>query len=113
MSVNGEMPFALIFPDILLVHGHAHQMRHDFRESVIVIAFHPDHFNSMTRIRKLADVAQKLPMLFGQAAEIEVAENVAQKNQALEFHGLQEMKRFPGATDFRTQVQIRDDYGVK
>src|SRR5258707_11541053 len=98
MSVDGEVALSGKLPDILLVHGYAHQMRHNFGQSVIVIAFHPDDFNPMTRIRKLADIAQKLPMLFGQAAEIEVAENVAQKNQALEFHGLQEMKRFPGAT---------------
>ena len=34
------------------------------RQSVVVVAFHPYHFDLALGIRKLADVAEKLPMLF-------------------------------------------------
>jgi hypothetical protein len=42
---------------------------------VIVIAFDPYDFDLALGIRKLADVSEKLPVFFFQAAEIEVGEN--------------------------------------
>src|SRR5258708_25773425 len=99
MSVDREMALAGKFPDILLVNRYANQMRHDFRQSMIVIALHPDHFNPMARIRKLADVPEKLPLLFRQAAKVEVAENVAQKDQTLQLDAAQEIERLRGPAD--------------
>src|SRR5258708_12858642 len=93
MGVDGKLP------DILLVNRYANQMRHDFRQSMIVIALHPDHFNPMARIRKLADVPEKLPVLFRQAAKVEVAENVAQKDHALDLDAPQEIQRLRAPPD--------------
>ncbi len=42
VSVDGQVPLAAVFPHIALVHRHANQMRHHFRQAMVVIAFHPD-----------------------------------------------------------------------
>jgi hypothetical protein len=78
-----------------LVNAHAHQVRHDVGEAVVVIAFHPHDFDIALGIRQLADVAEKLPVVFGQAGEVKIGENVAQQNQPL--------KRF----SFSTRVASR------
>ncbi len=46
VSVNGEVANALILPHILPIDGDADQMRHQVRESLIVIAFDPNDFRS-------------------------------------------------------------------
>src|SRR6266852_9672530 len=56
-------------------------MGHDFGQAVVVIAFDPDHFNVALGIGELANEAEKFPVLFFQAPEIEVGENITQKNQ--------------------------------
>src|SRR5260370_4131991 len=45
MSMYGQVAFSLELPEILLIHTHAHQVCHEMRESMVVIAFHPHHFN--------------------------------------------------------------------
>ena len=57
MTVYGNVAMALITPLILLVHANTDQVRHDFREAVVVIAFHPDYFDVALWIGKFADVA--------------------------------------------------------
>src|SRR5260370_22972059 len=84
MAVDRQMPPPSVVPRILLVHGNADQMRHHFGQSVIVIALHPDDFDVMLGIGELADVAQELPVLFGQEAELEVGKDVAQPDQTPE-----------------------------
>ena len=84
VAVNGEMAAALKLPLVFLVHFHAHQVRHDVAEPAIVIALHPDHFNAALGIGEFADVAEELPVGFGQAAKVEVGKNVAQQDQAAE-----------------------------
>lgn len=106
------MAQAGIIPGIFLVDAHPDQVRHDVGESVIVIAFHPDHFDMTLGIRQLADQAKKFPVLFGEPREIQVGEDVAQQNQAVETIFFQDKGRFAGMTGRGSQVEIREDQRV-
>jgi len=109
VSVDGHMPLPGKLPLILLIHRYANQVGHDLSKSVIVVAFNPDHFLFMLGIGELADIPQKLPMLLGQAAEIQVSKNIAQQDQPPEVQGLQEFQRVLCATYLGSQVEIRDN----
>ena len=52
-------------------------------------------------------------MLFGQAAEVQIGEDVAQQNQPLEPDRLQESQRGVRLTDFGTQMQIGNNDGIE
>jgi inorganic triphosphatase YgiF len=78
VPVNGEMAKARVVPGVLLKHTHADEMRHDVGETEVVVALNPHHFDLALGIRQLADGAQELPVLFLEATEIEVSEDVAQ-----------------------------------
>jgi len=101
VAVDGQMPLAGIVPFVLLIHGNAHQVRHDFRQPVVVIAFHPHYFHSVLGVGKLADVAEKLPVLLGQTPEVEVGKDVTQQDQPLELDGLQKLQGIPRPADVR------------
>ena len=88
VAVDGQMPLAGVVPLVFLIYGNTYQMRHDFRQPVVVIAFYPNHFYAMLGVGELADIAQKLPVLLGQTAEVEVGEDIAQEDQPLELDGL-------------------------
>jgi len=108
VAVDGHVLFAGKFPFILLVHGNAHQVRHYFRQAVVMVAFHPHHFFFMFGIGKLADVPQKFPMVFGQAAEVEIGKDIAQQDETPEVNGAQEIQRILGPADLGSQVEIRN-----
>ena len=55
MSMDGQMPLAGIIPRILLVNRNADQMRHHFRQAMIVVPLHPDHFHVVLGVRQLAN----------------------------------------------------------
>lgn len=112
VSVNGNVALALIVPYVLLIYRDTDQMRHQLSQAVIMVSFHPDHFNVMLGIRELADIRKKLPVLFGEPPEIEVCEDVSKKDKALELRGLQKLQRIPGAAYLRAEMQIRDDDGI-
>jgi hypothetical protein len=82
VAVDGDVAQTLIFPLIFLVHADADQMRHDFGQAVVVIAFDPDDFDVALGIGELANEAEKFPVLFFQASEIEVGKDIAQQNEA-------------------------------
>lgn len=113
MAVNCHMTLAIEFPRIMLIHRDPDQVRHEFRQPVIVVPFHPDNFNLVPGIGELADVAQEFPVLLGQSAEIQVGEDVAQKNQARKLGALQELQGVRGAAYLRTKVQVGNNNGVK
>jgi hypothetical protein len=83
MPVNRQMMDAVKIPFILLVDVNADQMRHHVGQTMIVIPLNPNHCDSTFRIRQLANVTEKLPVFFLKAAEIQVAENIAQQDQAV------------------------------
>jgi hypothetical protein len=112
MSVDGDVAQAPIFPLIFLIHADAHQMRHDFGESTIVIAFHPDHFDLALGIGELPNEAEKFPVLFFQTSEIEVGKDVSQKDETAIFCFLKNAQSLASAAHVRAEVQIREDQRV-
>ncbi len=112
MTVDRDVPQSAVLPGIMLVNAHAHQVRHDVGEAVVVIALHPDDFNIAFGIRKLANIAEKLPVIFGEAGEVEVGENVAQQDQPLKAVFLEHASGFAGMTRLCTEVQVGKDQRV-
>ena len=112
VSVNREMPEATKLPGIFLIDLDAHQVRHHLGKTVVMIALDPDYLHPAFGIRQLADVAQELPVLFFQAAEVQVAEDIAQKNEAAEGDFLQQLERGFRTAHLRPQVQVGKDHRV-
>ena len=84
MAVYGQVLYPTKFPNVFLIHTNADQVRHQLRKSVVVIALDPDNFYMPLGVRKFADVSEELPVLFFQAAEIQVGKNVSEQNEAVE-----------------------------
>jgi hypothetical protein len=68
-------------PFVFLVNLDSNQVGHYFRKALIMVALHPDDLHVTFRVGKLADVRKELPVLFFQAAEIQIAEDVAQEDE--------------------------------
>ncbi len=112
MPMDGHVPQAPILPGVLLINPHAHQVRHDVGKAVVMVALDPNDFNIPLGVRELADIAEKLPVLFGQPGKVEVGEDVAKKNQPLEAVLLEHASSFARVAGLRTQVQVREDQRV-
>jgi hypothetical protein len=110
--MNCEVALPGVNPLVMLVNANADQVRHNIREPVVVIAFHPHDFNVPLGIRQLPDVAEKLPVILREPGEVEVGENIAQKNQPMEFIGFENAGCFARVTGLCTQVQVGEDQRV-
>jgi hypothetical protein len=112
VSVNRDVPQPAITPRIVLIHAYTDQVRHDVRQSVVVISLDPDNFNFSLRIRQLADVAEKLPVFLRKSRKIQVGEDIAQQYQPLE----PILPEHPGglarAARLSPEVQVRKDQRV-
>jgi len=78
VPVNRQVTPAAKFPAILLENFDPDQVRHDFGQPLVMVAFHPNHLDIAPGIRELADVAKKLPVFFFQTTKVQIAENVPQ-----------------------------------
>ncbi len=112
VSVNGEMANAFIDPVILLVDAHAHQVRHDVGQALVMVALDPYHFDFAFGIGQLANASQKFPVFLIQASEIEIGEDVSQQDQAAKGILLQHVAGVPSATQLGPEMQIGEDEGV-
>ena len=112
VTMHGGVAQALVFPLIFLVHADTHQMGHDFGQAVVVIAFDPHHFDVALGIGELANEAEKFPVLFFQASEIEVGKDIAQQNEAAILILLKNAQSLARAAHVRAEVQIRKDQRV-
>jgi hypothetical protein len=112
MAVNREVAQSVVLPGVLLVDADADQVRHNVGESVVVIAFHPHDFDVALGIGKLANVAEKLPVVFCEAREVEVGKNVAQQDQPLKAVFLEHAGGFVGVAGLCTEVQVGKDQRV-
>jgi hypothetical protein len=112
MPVYRNVPHALISPTVLLIYADAHQVRHDLRQPVIVVALDPHHFHVALGVGKLADDAEEFPVFFLQAAEIEIGENVAQQNQSAVGVLAQDVRCLARPAYFRAEMQVRQDQRV-
>jgi hypothetical protein len=110
--MNRDVPQPTIFPCIVLVYAHAHQVGHDVRQPIVVIALHPNDFDIPLGIRQLSDVSEKFPVLFCEPRKIEVCKNVAQQYQPLEPILSQHMRGLARMARLCPQVQIREDQRV-
>jgi hypothetical protein len=105
MAVNREMTDAVKIPFVLLIDIDADQMGHHVGKTVIVIPLNPDHRDPAFRIRQLSDVPEKLPVFFLKPAEIQIAENIAQQDQAAKRNRFQHLQSSLGTAYLRTQVR--------
>jgi hypothetical protein len=110
--MDREVTLAAIFPLVLLVDRYADEVRHQVRESEVVIAFHPYHFHVALGIGQLANVGEELPMLFLQPSKVQVVDDVAQQDETAERRRLQNIQSVTGATNLRAQVNVRQDERV-
>ena len=106
MSVHGEMALAFVQPYITLIHRHTDNVRHEIREAMVMIAFHPDDLDPAFGIGELADIGEEFPMLAGQATEVEIGKNIAEQDEAAKAMRLQNVQGILGAAKLRPQVDI-------
>jgi hypothetical protein len=109
MSVNGQVPIATKIPLVFVIGLHSYQVRHHITQAVVVIAFHPDDLHAAFGIRKLADVAQKLPVRFCQATKIQIGKDIPQQNQSAEAVGAQHSQGVFRAADLGAKMQVSQD----
>ena len=64
MSMNCQVAPAAKFPGVFLEDFNAHQVRHHFRKTLIMVPFYPNHLDVPLGIGEPADVTQKVPMFF-------------------------------------------------
>ena len=112
VTVYRKVAQTSILPHILLIHLDAHQVRHHVSQPVIVVAFDPHHFHLPLGIRELANVAKKPPVLLGKTSEVQVGENVSQKDQSAKTVLPQHSPGFIGTAHVRTKVQVGEDERV-
>lgn len=86
MAVNGNQFLSGVLPAVFLEYRHADQVRHQSRQSAVVVAFHPYDLDFALGIRQFADIGQKAPVVFREAPEVQVAKDVSQQDQAAERH---------------------------
>lgn len=106
MSMDREMPFPLIFPDITLVNRDSDKVRHDLRQSLVMITFNPDDLDPALPVRELADLRKEHPMIAVEPREIEVREDVAEKNQPPIRARIKNCECLSRAADVRTEMYI-------
>ncbi len=112
MAVHGQMPLALVLPNVALIDGDADQVRHQVGEAGVVVAFDPNHFHLALWVGKFADVGKEPPVFAGQATKIEIGKNIAQQNQPAIAVRLQHVERVLCPTDFGPKVDVRQNYRV-
>jgi len=78
-----------------------------------VIPLDPYDFDPSLGIGKLSDVAEEMPVLLLESAKIEVAENIAEKDEPAKGDRLQHPQGSLGTAHFRPQVQVRKDHRVE
>ena len=112
VAMNRQVTDAVKIPFILLIDIDAHQVGHHVGKTMIVIPLNPDYCDPAFWIRQFANIAEKLPVFFLKAAEIQIAENISQQDQAAKRNRFQHLQSSFGTAYFRTQMQVRKDHRV-
>ena len=89
VPVYGKILFSCRCPDGLTVYRDSHEVRHDVRKTLVVISLDPNDVHVPLWIRKLPDIGEKVPVLLIETGEIQVAEDIAQKDKAAKIEALQ------------------------
>lgn len=88
VAMDGDMALSAELPDVALVDGDAHKVGHQVGETQVMIAFHPDDLLAAAGVGKPPDLGEEIPVVTGEAREVEVGEDVAEEDQAIEGDGL-------------------------
>lgn len=113
VAMHGDVALAFVFPDVALVDRYADEVGHDLRKSLIVISFDPDDLYFALWVGELADAGEKFPMVAGETAEIEVAEDIAEKDETAKFPALEQFGGFTSAAYIAAEVEIGNDQSVR
>src|SRR5215831_13441495 len=79
MTMNCQVANAAVMPLVFLVNLNSNQVRHNLRQSVVVVSFDPDHLDGALGIGEFAYVTEELPMLFLKPTKIQIAENITEQ----------------------------------
>ena len=112
VPVDGEVAQAGISPRIFLVDAHPDQVRHERREPLIMVPFHPNDLDLTLGVRKFPDGREEAPVVLFQTREVQVGEDVAQQDEAAEGTGPEQTLRLAGAAHVRAEVHVTDDQRV-
>jgi hypothetical protein len=113
MAVNRQMAAPAKVPGILLKDFNPNQVRHHIGKPLVVITFDPNHLYIALGIGEFANVPQKLPVFFLEAAEVHITENVAQQNETAKGDRLERPERGICTAYLRPQVQIGENHRVE
>ena len=64
-----------------------------------MIAFHPDDLDLALGVGELADGGEELPVVLGEAGEVEVGEDVAEEDELRERLGVEQVDSVVGPAD--------------
>jgi len=112
VAVYGEVLLPLGLPHVFLVNVNPDEVRHHVCETVVVVAFYPDHFYPPLRVRELPDEGEEMPVVFSESPEIEIAKDVAEENQATKDERTEQSESFSRSRGFGSEMQIRDNHNL-
>jgi len=112
VAVDGNMALSAELPDVALVDGDAHEVRHQVGEAQVMIAFHPDDLLAAAGVGEPPDLGEEIPVVAGETCEVEIGEDIAKKDQAIEGDVLEKLNGVCRPADFRAEVKIGQDEGV-
>jgi|SRR5271166_602560 len=111
MSMNGEAPMSVPFPFVLQINLDTQQVFHHVGDARVMIALNPHHFDAALRIAELANVADELPVLLGEAGKIEIAEDVAQQYEPFVGRILKKIQQVGCEAEIGAEMHVRHDQG--
>ncbi len=87
-------------------------MGHDFGQSLIVIALHPNDLDAALGVRQLSNVRQEIPVLALEPPEVQVREDVAKQDETAIGSRLQDGKSISRTAEFGPEMQVRKNQRV-
>lgn len=99
VAVNGQVPQAVVGPDVTLENRNSHKVGHYLGEPFVMVAFHPDDLDVAFAIGEFADAGEEFPMIAIEPCEVEIGEDVAQEDQTAEVTGLEQRNGISSPAD--------------
>ncbi len=112
VTMHCYVSLAAVLPHITFVDRHTHQVRHHFRQTVVVIPFHPHNPPALPGVGEPSDAGKEVPVLAFEPTEVEVREDVAEQDELTEVHLLEQLRSVVGAADIRAEMQVRENQCV-
>jgi len=113
VSVDCDVPQAGICPGVFLIGAHADEVGHQVDQPRVVIAFHPDHLDVAFGIGKPSNLGEESPVVFVEAGEIEVGEDVTQQNEPSELSQFYQLQRLARPAHVRAKVKVAHDQRIR